>query len=73
MSLLDGDGEQAGEFGQLLDEDPAMVERRQQCWKRLELYKSARDEIDSLAWSSSSSSSSSRSATRRIGIIRTMI
>nr|CAB3456602.1 unnamed protein product [Digitaria exilis] len=44
---------EAGEFGHLLDEDPAMMERRQQCWKRLELYKSARDEIDSVAWSSS--------------------
>lgn len=42
---------QASQFGRLLDEDPAMMERRQQCWKRLELYKSARDEIDSVAWS----------------------
>ncbi|MBA0698474.1 hypothetical protein Goari_000185, partial [Gossypium aridum] len=32
---------------QLLDEDPALMERRQQCAKRLELYKAARDEIDS--------------------------
>ncbi|OEL24533.1 Dynamin-related protein 1E [Dichanthelium oligosanthes] len=44
---------EAGEFAHLLDEDPAMMERRQQCWKRLELYKSARDEIDSVAWASS--------------------
>uniref|UniRef100_A0A0E0M4U3 Dynamin-type G domain-containing protein n=2 Tax=Oryza punctata TaxID=4537 RepID=A0A0E0M4U3_ORYPU len=41
---------EASQFGHLLDEDPAMLERRQQCWKRLELYKSARDEIDSVAW-----------------------
>ncbi|CAM8935415.1 unnamed protein product [Rhodiola kirilowii] len=34
----------------LLDEDPALMERRLQCSKRLELYKSARDEIDSVAW-----------------------
>jgi len=46
-------GEQGGEFGHMLDEDPAMMERRQQCLKRLELYKSARDEVDSVAWSSS--------------------
>lgn len=34
----------------LLDEDPTLMERRQQCAKRLELYKKARDEIDSVAW-----------------------
>ncbi|KAK1303397.1 Dynamin-related protein 1E [Acorus calamus] len=34
----------------LLDEDPALMERRAQCVKRLELYKSARDEIDSVSW-----------------------
>ncbi|KAK1325632.1 Dynamin-related protein 1E [Acorus calamus] len=34
----------------LLDEDPALMERRAQCAKRLELYKSARDEIDSVSW-----------------------
>uniref|UniRef100_A0A7N0TI03 Dynamin-related protein 1E n=1 Tax=Kalanchoe fedtschenkoi TaxID=63787 RepID=A0A7N0TI03_KALFE len=34
----------------LLDEDPALMERRLQCAKRLELYKSAREEIDSVAW-----------------------
>lgn len=44
---------EAGEFGHMLDEDPAMMERRQQCFKRLELYKSARDEVDSVAWGSS--------------------
>ncbi|GAV71887.1 Dynamin_N domain-containing protein/Dynamin_M domain-containing protein/GED domain-containing protein [Cephalotus follicularis] len=34
----------------LLDEDPALMERRQRCARRLELYKSARDEIDSVSW-----------------------
>ncbi|KAF7153749.1 hypothetical protein RHSIM_Rhsim01G0144600 [Rhododendron simsii] len=34
----------------LLDEDPALMQRRQQCAKRLELYKAARDEIDSVSW-----------------------
>ncbi|KAB2595168.1 dynamin-related protein 1E-like [Pyrus ussuriensis x Pyrus communis] len=41
---------EAKQLSQLLDEDPALMERRQQCAKRLELYKSARDEIDSVAW-----------------------
>lgn len=34
----------------MLDEDPALMERRQQLAKRLELYKSARDEMDSVSW-----------------------
>lgn len=34
----------------LLDEDPALMERRSACAKRLELYKQARDEIDAVAW-----------------------
>ncbi|KAK3033594.1 hypothetical protein RJ639_034710 [Escallonia herrerae] len=37
-------------LAELLDEDPALMERRQQCAKRLELYKAARDEVDSVAW-----------------------
>lgn len=41
---------EAKQLGQLLDEDPAMMERRLQCAKRLELYKAARDEIDSVSW-----------------------
>lgn len=41
---------EAKQLSQVLDEDPALMERRQQCAKRLELYKSARDEIDSVAW-----------------------
>ncbi|KAJ6320734.1 hypothetical protein OIU78_016013 [Salix suchowensis] len=38
------------QLSQLLDEDPALMERRQQCVKRLELYKAARDEVDSVSW-----------------------
>ncbi|KAK9274258.1 hypothetical protein L1049_019072 [Liquidambar formosana] len=41
---------EAKQLAQLLDEDPALMERRQQCAKRLELYKSARDEVDSVSW-----------------------
>lgn len=37
-------------LGAMLDEDPALMERRTTIAKRLELYKSARDEIDSVAW-----------------------
>ncbi|XP_074556246.1 phragmoplastin DRP1E-like [Curcuma longa] len=38
-------------LAKLLDEDPALMERRLQCAKRLELYKSARDDIESVSWS----------------------
>ncbi|KAI0500312.1 hypothetical protein KFK09_018524 [Dendrobium nobile] len=38
------------QLGLLLDEDPALMERRVQCAKRLELYKSARDEIEAVSW-----------------------
>ncbi|CAA0387594.1 unnamed protein product [Arabidopsis thaliana] len=38
------------QLGQLLDEDPALMDRRLECAKRLELYKKARDEIDAVAW-----------------------
>ncbi|KAM7256241.1 hypothetical protein ACFE04_011982 [Oxalis oulophora] len=41
---------EAKQLALLLDEDPALMERRQQCAKRLELYRSARDEIDSVSW-----------------------
>lgn len=41
---------QAKQLAVLLDEDPALMERRLQCFKRLELYKSARDEIDAVSW-----------------------
>jgi hypothetical protein len=40
----------AKQLAVLLDEDPALMGRRQQCFKRLELYKSARDEIDAVSW-----------------------
>ncbi|KAG1359370.1 Dynamin-related protein 1E [Cocos nucifera] len=54
-SLLDHFFTQVGkkegkDLAKLLDEDPALMGRRQQCAKRLELYKAARDEIDSVSW-----------------------
>ncbi|KAJ7298172.1 hypothetical protein O6H91_07G036900 [Diphasiastrum complanatum] len=54
-SLLDNFYTQIGKregknLAQMLDEDPALMERRAACQKRLELYKSAREEIDSVAW-----------------------
>ncbi|KAL4392365.1 hypothetical protein HN51_013836 [Arachis hypogaea] len=39
-------------LGAMLDEDPALMEKRNQLAKRLELYKQARDDIDSVAWKS---------------------
>ncbi|WCJ20713.1 dynamin-like protein [Euphorbia peplus] len=55
QSLLDhffvGMGKkEAKQLARLLDEDPELMERRQKCAKRLELYKSARDEIDAVLW-----------------------
>ncbi|VFQ70481.1 unnamed protein product [Cuscuta campestris] len=41
-------GREDEELYQMLDEDRALVERRQKCSRRLELYRCARDEIDSL-------------------------
>lgn len=41
---------QKEQLGSMLDEDPALMEKRQAIAKRLELYKSARDEIDSVSW-----------------------
>ncbi|KAL2630381.1 hypothetical protein R1flu_015067 [Riccia fluitans] len=38
------------QLSQMLDEDPALMERRNQLAKRLELYKTARNEIDAVAW-----------------------
>ncbi|XP_057807532.1 phragmoplastin DRP1E-like [Salvia miltiorrhiza] len=38
------------QLGDLLDEDPALMEKRLQMVKRLELYKKARDEVDSVSW-----------------------
>ncbi|XP_020589101.1 dynamin-related protein 1E-like isoform X2 [Phalaenopsis equestris] len=39
------------DLGKLLDEDPALMEQRQQMAKKLELYRAARQEIESVAWS----------------------
>ncbi|XP_027335166.1 dynamin-related protein 1E-like isoform X2 [Abrus precatorius] len=55
-SLLDHFYTQLGkkeerQLAQMLDEDSMLTERRQQCAKRLELYRSARDEIDAIRWS----------------------
>ncbi|KAK9757726.1 hypothetical protein RND81_01G182500 [Saponaria officinalis] len=41
---------EAKQLGQMLDEDPMLMERRQECSKRLELYKAAREEIESVSW-----------------------
>lgn len=41
---------QGKQLGKLLDEDPAIMERRTALAKRLELYRSAQAEIDSVAW-----------------------
>ncbi|KAM0052373.1 putative dynamin stalk domain, dynamin, GTPase region, GTPase effector domain, Dynamin superfamily [Helianthus debilis subsp. tardiflorus] len=38
------------QLGELLDEDPSLMSKRQDLAKRLELYKGARDEIDAVAW-----------------------
>ncbi|KAL3635934.1 Phragmoplastin drp1c [Castilleja foliolosa] len=38
------------QLGKMLDEDPSLMAKRETLSKRLELYKSARDEIDSVAW-----------------------
>lgn len=42
---------QGRQLAQLLDENPELMERRQECAKRLQLCKAARDEIDSVSWS----------------------
>uniref|UniRef100_A0A5B6ZP53 Putative dynamin-related protein 5A n=1 Tax=Davidia involucrata TaxID=16924 RepID=A0A5B6ZP53_DAVIN len=39
------------QLGSLLDEDPAIMQRRLSLAKRLELYRSAQAEIDAVAWS----------------------
>ncbi|WMV30969.1 hypothetical protein MTR67_024354 [Solanum verrucosum] len=39
------------QLGTLLDEDPAIMQRRLSLAKRLELYRAAQAEIDSVAWS----------------------
>lgn len=42
---------EAKQLGALLDEDPAIMERRIALAKRLELYRSAQSDIDAVAWS----------------------
>lgn len=42
---------EAKQLGTLLDEDPAIMQRRVSLAKRLELYRAAQAEIDSVAWS----------------------
>ncbi|CAL5382251.1 unnamed protein product [Camellia sinensis] len=39
------------QLGKLLDEDPAIMQRRVNLAKRLELYRSAQSEIEAVAWS----------------------
>ncbi|KMZ66239.1 Dynamin [Zostera marina] len=41
---------EAKQLSAMLDEDPSLMEKRGGIAKRLELYKSARDEIDSVSW-----------------------
>lgn len=42
---------QARQLAKLLDEDPAVMQRRTSLAKRLELYRSAQSEIEAVAWS----------------------
>ncbi|KAF3439863.1 hypothetical protein FNV43_RR18141 [Rhamnella rubrinervis] len=41
---------EAKQLGKMLDEDPAIMQRRTSLAKRLELYRSAQEEIESVAW-----------------------
>lgn len=41
---------QTKQLSSLLDEDPAVMQRRTSLAKRLELYRSAQAEIDAVAW-----------------------
>lgn len=41
---------QAKVLGKMLDEDPAIMQRRTNLAKRLELYRTAQSEIDALTW-----------------------
>ncbi|KAH9625232.1 hypothetical protein KSS87_004513 [Heliosperma pusillum] len=45
-------GKEARLLGKLLDEDPAIMQRRQNLSKRLELYRTAQSEIDAITWAS---------------------
>lgn len=49
--IINDFGLQAKQLGKLLDEDPAIMQRRVSLAKRLELYRAAQAEIDSVAWS----------------------
>lgn len=42
---------QARQLAKLLDEDPAVMQRRTSLARRLELYRSAQSEIEAVAWS----------------------
>uniref|UniRef100_A0A803M4T7 Uncharacterized protein n=1 Tax=Chenopodium quinoa TaxID=63459 RepID=A0A803M4T7_CHEQI len=44
-------GKEAKALGKMLDEDPAIMQRRTNLGKRLELYRTAQSEIDAIAWS----------------------
>lgn len=41
---------QKEQLSELLDEDPQLMAKREALAKRLQLYKSARDDIDAVAW-----------------------
>ncbi|KNA18166.1 hypothetical protein SOVF_073460 [Spinacia oleracea] len=43
-------GKEAKALGRMLDEDPAIMQRRTNIAKRLELYRTAQSDIDSIAW-----------------------
>ncbi|KAL2893251.1 Dynamin-related protein 5A [Bienertia sinuspersici] len=43
-------GKEAKALGKMLDEDPAIMQRRNNLGKRLELYRTAQSEIDALTW-----------------------
>lgn len=40
---------QGKDLAELLDEDPTLMGKREQCAKSLQLYKKARDEIESVS------------------------
>ncbi|KAI4311438.1 hypothetical protein MLD38_036336 [Melastoma candidum] len=44
-------GKEARQLSKMLDEDPAVMQRRTNLAKRLELYRSAQAEIDAVSWS----------------------
>lgn len=44
-------GVDAAALAKLLDEDPTLMAKRQEAWKRLQLLRKARDEIEQVGWS----------------------